>query len=133
MIGLTARISQKQLLNYQITELPNIAVSVLYGQPRDRGQDVFVTTDRWNGKILVAGCQGARGVVRDQLRGGRLAQRFLDREEVTPGEALLQRAAQQEGRVKRRHGADFALSGIEGEPAPARLGDAFLDAEQRLR
>ena len=32
-----------------------------------------------------------------------------------------------------RHGADLALAGVEGEPAPARLGDAVLDAEQRLR
>ena len=62
-----------------------------------------------------------------------LAERLLDRQEVAPGKPLLQRAAQQEGRMKGRHGADFAFSGVEGEPAPARLGDAFLDAEQRLR
>ena len=35
--------------------------------------------------------------------------------------------------MKSRHGADLALAGIEGKPASARLGDAFLDAEQRLR
>ena len=35
--------------------------------------------------------------------------------------------------MKGRHGADFALSGVEGEPASADTGDAFFDAEQRLR
>ena len=35
--------------------------------------------------------------------------------------------------MKSRHGADLALAGVEGKPAPARLGDAFLDAEQGLR
>ncbi len=81
----------------------------------------------------VAGGLGAGGAVCDQIRGHRLAERLLDRQKVTPGETLLQRAAQQKRRVKCRHGADFSFSGIEGEPAPARLGDAFLDAEQRLR
>ncbi len=35
--------------------------------------------------------------------------------------------------MERRHGADFAFAGVERVPAPARLGDAFLDAEQGLR
>ena len=35
--------------------------------------------------------------------------------------------------MERWHRADFALAGFKGEPAPARFGDAFLDAEKRLR
>ena len=62
-----------------------------------------------------------------------LDQRLFDREEIAPGETLLERTAQQKSRVKGRHGADLARAGVEGEPAPARLGDAFLDAKQRLR
>ena len=63
----------------------------------------------------------------------RLAQRLLDREKIAPGEALLQRRAQQIGRMEGRDGADLARAGMEVEPAPARALDAFLDAEQRLR
>src|SRR3984957_4878440 len=60
-------------------------------------------------------------------------QRLLDREEIPPRQPLLQRAAQQECRMKGGECADFARPGVVGKPASARAGNAFLDAEQRLR
>ena len=82
-----------------------------------------------------AGGAGAGAIFASSLlvRASCGPQRLLDRQKIPPGEPLLQRAAQQKGRVERRHGADFARAGVEGEPAPARSRDAFLDAEQRLR
>ena len=35
--------------------------------------------------------------------------------------------------MERRHGADFALACFKGEPSSPCFGDAFFDAEQRLR
>src|SRR5262249_18089226 len=61
-----------------------------------------------------------------------LIESFLDRQKIAPCKALLQRAAQQKRRMESRHGANFALAGVETEPASARLGDAVLYAEQRL-
>ena len=61
-----------------------------------------------------------------------LGERFLQRQKIAPGEALLQRAAQQESGVECRQRADFARAGIERQPAAARPCDAFLGAEQRL-
>src|SRR4051812_38907907 len=66
------------------------------------------------------------------LAPGGLCQFLLDRQEIAPGEPLLQRAAQQEGRVIGRHGANLTPPGVEGEPAAARFGDPFLGGEQGL-
>src|SRR3954454_13496160 len=66
------------------------------------------------------------------LAPGWLCQFLLDRQEIAPGEPLLQWAAQQEGRVIGRHGADVPPPGVEGEPAAARFGDPFLGRKQRL-
>ncbi len=60
-------------------------------------------------------------------------QRLLDRQEIPPGQPLLQRLAQQIGRMQRGGGADFTAAGVEREPAPARLEDSVAAAEQRLR
>ena len=35
--------------------------------------------------------------------------------------------------MERRHRPDLALARVEGEPAPPRFGDPFLDAKQSLR
>src|SRR6516225_3036992 len=59
-------------------------------------------------------------------------QRFLQRQKIPPGKALLQRAAQQKGRMKRGQGADFAPPGVVGKPASTRTRNPILDAEQRL-
>src|SRR6185312_15965135 len=90
--------------------------------------------------ILAIGTGTCRGI-RVSCNWSRLAtvrirsaiQRLPDCQKVAPGETLLQRAAQQERWVKRRHGADVTLAGVEREPAPAGLGDAVARAEQRLR
>src|SRR5262245_27372079 len=60
-------------------------------------------------------------------------QRLLQRQEIAPGEALLQRAAQQERRMEGRERAQLAGPGLERIPTPARFGNAFADIEQRLR
>jgi len=44
----------------------------------------------------------------------------------------LQRLAQEIGGMQRCHRADFTRAGVKGEPAPARLEDAFLAVEQCL-
>src|SRR5689334_1022820 len=72
-------------------------------------------TFRINSKAHVK-LQRTRSVPRAIASAG---QRLLHREEIAPREALLQRAAQQEGRMERRHGADFALARVEAEPTPA--------------
>ena len=48
------------------------------------------------------------------------SQRLFQRQEIAPGETLLQRAAQQKRRMEGRHRADFARAGVVREPAPAR-------------
>jgi transporter family protein len=48
------------------------------------------------------------------------------------GVALIAAGAILEGRMERRHGADFALACFKGEPSSPCFGDAFFDAEQRL-
>ncbi len=58
---------------------------------------------------------------------------FLDRQEIAPREALLQRTAQQECRVKRRHGPDLTFARVEGKPAPACFGDPLPGVKERLR
>src|SRR5882757_6009478 len=60
--------------------------------------------------------------------GGR--ERLLDRQKVSPGEALLQRLAQQIRRMQGRERADLARAGVMGEPASAGLEDAVLGIEQ---
>ena len=53
--------------------------------------------------------------------------------EIAPAETLLQRLAQEIGRVQRRQGTDLApILGLVGEPAAAGAQDALLDAEQVL-
>src|SRR5262245_46642106 len=68
----------------------------------------------------------------DLVLGLTCLKRLLDRQQITPGEALLQRRAQQIGWMERRDRADLARAGVEREPASARALDAFLHAEQRL-
>src|ERR1700722_8272864 len=60
------------------------------------------------------------------------SQRLLDRQEIPPSQPLLQRLAQQIGRMKGGGGADFTAAGVEREPASARLEDSVAAAEQRL-
>src|SRR5215470_1182190 len=69
-----------------------------------------------------------------RLRPSALAtrQRFLQRQKISPSKALLQRAAQEKGRVKRGQCANFAPPGVVGKPATARTRDPVLDAKQRL-
>src|SRR3984957_8385868 len=62
----------------------------------------------------------------------RRRQRLLDRQEIPPSQPLLQRLAQQIGRMKGGGGADFTAAGVEREPASARLEDSVAAAEQRL-
>src|ERR1700738_655017 len=59
-------------------------------------------------------------------------QRLLDREEIAPREAFLERRAQQIGRMEGRECADLARAGWIGEPAAARALDPLPGAEQRL-
>src|SRR5262252_119612 len=77
---------------------------------------------------------GAGADLRDQVRTGLAAacQRLLERQKISPGKPLLQRAAQQKGRMKSCQCADFATPGVVGKPAPARARNAVFDAKQRL-
>src|SRR3954453_15729943 len=65
-------------------------------------------------------------------RPGFFVERAAKRAEVAPGEPLLQRAAQEVGRVERRERADVAPRPV-GEPASAAAQDALLDAEELAR
>src|SRR5215212_5901179 len=69
---------------------------------------------------------------RETLATRWVCQFLLDRQEIAPGEPLLQRTAQQERRVISRNSADFTLAGMERKPASARPRDSFLGAEQSL-
>jgi transporter family protein len=64
--------------------------------------------------------------------GVALIERLLDRQEVAPRKSFLQRATEQEGRMERRHGADFALTSFKGEPSSPCFGDTLFDTEKRL-
>src|SRR5215467_12285773 len=57
-------------------------------------------------------------------------QRLADCQKIPPREPLLERRAQQIGRMERRNGADFARAGMIVAPAAARSADAVRDAEQ---
>src|SRR5947207_11856228 len=72
------------------------------------------------------------GPAGNRLCGKFSRERLLDRQEIAPCEALLQRLAQQIGRVERRDRADLARAGVECEPAAAGLEDTLARAEQRL-
>src|SRR5262249_57473875 len=58
-------------------------------------------------------------------------QRFLQRQKIPPGEALLQRATQQKGRMKRGQGADFAPPGVVGKPASTPTRNPILHPDRR--
>src|SRR5262245_50950959 len=58
---------------------------------------------------------------------------LFQRQKITPSKPLLQRTAQQKGRVKGGERPDLTASGVVFEPAPARFGDSFFGRKQRLR
>src|SRR5665213_4381448 len=50
---------------------------------------------------------------------------FLEKQEVAPGEAFLQRLTEEVGRMKRRHRTDRAAARVEVAPLATKLEDAL--------
>src|SRR4051794_2648545 len=78
------------------------------------------------------GAPGKKDRALQSFRALTLFQRLPDGLQVSPRQTLLQRLAQQVGRVQGRNRADLARAGVVLAPAAPGPGDPVLQAQQRL-